>query len=67
MTFDNVRLPGLVPFALVRSQGGSEGFVRLWGACATLVHAFCPPRPGCERASMRGGLGVREMKKRRVI
>ena len=40
MTFAHVRRPGLVPFALVRSQGGSEGFVRVWGACATLVHAF---------------------------
>ena len=40
MTFENVRRPGLVPFALVRSQGGSEGFVRVWGACATLAHAF---------------------------
>ena len=40
MTFAHVGRPGLVPFALVRSQGGSEGFVRVWGACATLVHAF---------------------------
>ena len=40
MTFAHVGRPGLVPFALVRSQGGSEGFVRVWGACATLAHAF---------------------------
>ena len=40
MTFAHVGRPGLVPFALVRSQGGSEGVVRVWGACATLAHAF---------------------------
>ena len=40
MTFAHVGRPGLVPFALVRSQGGSEGFVRVWGSCATLVHTF---------------------------